>query len=114
MHRLEPDGSIRRWRDGAWVLRCLPGQQGRGGLCLWHSLSLLRPSWASSESAFHSSFGIGLQSSPGTYLSKVKELSKLFVHAFIVKGSESQRMKQREVNVSNMMSKAERKEMGKS
>lgn len=51
----------------------------------------------SSCSAFHSSFGIGLQSSPRTDSSKVNELSKLFVHAFIVKGSKSQRMKEHEL-----------------
>lgn len=113
MHRLEPDGSIRRQRDRAQVVGCLQEQQGPGP-CLWHSLALLCPSQTSSKSVFHSSFGIGLQNSPGTDSSKLKELSKLFIHAFIVKGSKSQRMKQHEVHVSNMMSRAERKEMGKS
>lgn len=94
MHRSEPDGSLRRRRVGAEVRRSLPEQRGRGCRRLLRSLALLCPGRTSSWFAFHSSFGIGLQSSPRTDSSKVKELSKLFVHAFIVKGSKSQRMKQ--------------------
>lgn len=97
MHRSEPDGSVRRRRDGAEVCRSLPEQQGRGCRRLLRLLALLRPNRTGSSFMFHSSFGIGLQSSPRTDSSKVKELSKLFVHAFIVKGSKSQRMKQHEL-----------------
>lgn len=59
-------------------------------------------SWGTSScSAFHSSFGTGLQSSPRTDSSEVNELSKLFVHAFIVKGSKSQRTKKHELTSVN-------------
>lgn len=63
----------------------------------------------SSCSVFHSSFGTGLQSSPRTDSSKVNELSKLFVHAFIVKGSKSQRMKEHELTSVNDVQDGEEK-----
>lgn len=97
MHCSEPDGSVCRRREGSEVRQSLPEQQGRGCCHLLHLLALLRPDRTSCWFAFHSSFGIGLQSSPGTDSLKVKELSKLFIHAFIVKGSKSQRMKQHEL-----------------
>lgn len=85
-HSSQPNRSVPGGRG--WSLS---GQPGRGAVS----------QGTSSCSVFHSSFGTGLQSSPRTDSSKVNELSKLFVHAFIVKGSKSQRMKEHELTSVN-------------
>lgn len=114
MHGSEPDGSVLGRRDGSEVLRSQPEQRGQGCCRLLCLLALLCPNRTSNWFVFHSSFGIGLQSSPRTDSSKVKELSKLFVHAFIVKGSKSQRMKQHGLMSIKWCAGRRGKEMGKS
>lgn len=76
-------------------------QVAEAGACLGSPAGAAVSHGTSSCSVFHSSFGTGLQSSPKTDSSKVNELSKLFVHAFIVKGSKSQRMKEHELTSVN-------------
>lgn len=73
----------------------------KAGACLGSLARAAMSQGTSSCSVFHSSFGTGLQSSPRTDSSKVNELSKLFEHAFIVKGSKSQRMKEHELTSVN-------------
>lgn len=76
-------------------------QVAEAGACLGSPAGAAVFQGTSSCSVFHSSFGTGLQSSLRTDSSKVNELSKLFVHAFIVKGSKSQRMKEHELTSVN-------------